>query len=200
MDLFELAGSALTIFTDKNVVKSEYLTTTMYQSLNPLFIMLFAPVFSWLWVALSKAKLEPPAPVKFGIALILLGLGFMVLNLGKASAVNGMIPAIFMVLLYLLHTIGELALSPVGLSLVTKLSPAQVVGFVMGFWMMASSLAHQAGKRIAQLTVVPENAPAEESLNLCLDVFTNLGFFAAGAGILLILISPIVSKWMHGIK
>jgi POT family proton-dependent oligopeptide transporter len=197
---FELAGSALTVFTDKNVIKSDYLTTTMFQSLNPLFIMLFAPVFSWMWVALSKAKLEPPAPVKFGIALILLGLGFMVLNLGKASAVNGMIPAIFMVFLYLLHTIGELALSPVGLSLVTKLSPAQVVGFVMGFWMMASSLAHQAGKRIAQLTVVPEDAPAEESLNLCLEVFTNLGLFAAGAGLLLILASPIVSKWMHGIK
>jgi POT family proton-dependent oligopeptide transporter len=197
---FELAGSALTVFTDKNVAKTSFITTTMFQSLNPLFIMLFAPVFSWLWVTLSKKNMEPAAPVKFGIALILLGLGFMVLNLGKGAAVNGMIPAMFMVFLYLLHTIGELALSPVGLSLVTKLAPATVVGFVMGFWMMASSLAHQAGKRIAQLTVVPEDAPASVSLELCLGVFTNLGLFAAGAGLLLILASPIISKWMHGIK
>ena len=106
----------------------------------------------------------------------------------------------FMVFLYLLHTLGELALSPVGLSMVTKLSPAKIVGFVMGFWMMASSFAHQAGKTIARYTVVPEGTPAEESLALCLSVFSNLGLIAAASGIVLILSSFVINKWMHGIK
>ena len=101
--------------------------------------MLFAPIFSWIWVKLAQMDREPGAPVKFGIGLILLGLGFLILNFSTATAINGMIAPMFMVFLYLLHTLGELTLSPVGLSMVTKLAPAQVVGFVMGFWMMGSS-------------------------------------------------------------
>lgn len=198
---FELAGSALTIFTKNNVnLEDSFLTVTMFQSMNPFFIMLFAPIFSWIWVQLSKNKMEPSAPVKFGIGLILLGAGFFVLNLGSGAAVNGMIPAMFMVGLYLLHTLGELTLSPVGLSMVTKLAPSQLVGFILGFWLMGSSFAHQAGKSIANLTVVDENATAEQSLELCLGVFSNLGLFAIAAGLFLVLASVVINKWMHGIK
>lgn len=197
---FELAGSALTLFTDRNVIKTSFFTTTMFQSLNPFFIMLFAPIFSWMWIKLSKSGYEPPAPIKFAAGLILLGIGFLVLNLSKGSAVDGMIPAMFMVGLYLFHTLGELALSPVGLSLVTKLSPAKIVGLVMGFWMLSSSFAHKFGEQIANLTAVDGNATPQQSLELCLGVFTNLGYFAIGAGIFLLLISPIITKWMHGIK
>lgn len=153
---FELAGSALTIFTENNIDKGKLFTTTMFQSLNPFFIMLFAPIYSWLWIKLSKANLEPNAAIKFGIALVLLGLGFLVLNFGKGMAVAGMIPAIFMVMLYLLHTLGELALSPVGLSLVTKLSPVKIIGFVMGFWLMSSSFAHMLGKHVATATAISQ--------------------------------------------
>jgi POT family proton-dependent oligopeptide transporter len=197
---FELAGSALTVFTMTNVRPNDYLNAAMFNSLNPFFIMLFAPIFSWLWVKLSKANVEPAAPVKFGIGLILLGCGFLVLNLSKGGAVDGLIAPMFMVFLYLLHTLGELTLSPVGLSMVTKLAPAQVVGFVMGFWLMASSFAHQAGKTIAQYTVVPEGTTATESLNLCLSIFNNLGLIAVCAGVVLILASVVITKWMHGIK
>lgn len=151
---FELAGSALTVFTKNNVMPNEYITVSMFQSANPLFIMIFAPIFSWMWLKLSKMDKEPAAPIKFGIGLILLGLGFLVLNLGEGYAEAGLIPAAFMLMLYLLHTLGELTLSPVGLSLVTKLGPVKIVGFVMGFWMMASSAAHMAGKTIAQMTTV----------------------------------------------
>lgn len=152
---FELAGSALTVFTDNNVdLRNSFLTTTMFQSVNPFFIMVFAPIFSWMWIKMAQKKIEPPAPVKFGIGLILLGAGFLVLNIGGGSAKAGLIPAMFMIFLYLLHTLGELTLSPVGLSLVTKLAPLKIVGFVMGFWMMASSAAHQAGSRIAKMTEV----------------------------------------------
>ena len=156
---FELAGSALSLFTARNVDRSLFgyeIKTTFFQSFNPLFIMLFAPIFSWVWIKLSNANKEPAAPYKFGMGLVLLGLGFLALNLGGASATAGMIPAIFMVLLYLLHTIGELTLSPVGLSLVTKLSPRHMVGFLMGIWLLSSSLAHQGGKHIAKLTTVNE--------------------------------------------
>ncbi|WMX14322.1 MULTISPECIES: peptide MFS transporter [unclassified Aureispira] len=197
---FELAGSALTVFTMNNVRPNDYLNAAMFNSLNPFFIMLFAPIFSWLWVKLSNANMEPAAPVKFGIGLILLGSGFLILNFSKGGAVDGLIAPMFMVFLYLLHTLGELTLSPVGLSMVTKLAPAQVVGFVMGFWLMASSFAHQAGKTIAQFTVVPEGTPAEESLSLCLSVFNNLGLIAVCAGGFLILASVVITKWMHGIK
>ena len=156
---FELAGSALSLFTARNVDRSLFgyeIKTTFLQSFNPLFIMLFAPIFSWVWIKLSNANKEPAAPYKFGMGLVLLGLGFLALNLGGASATAGMIPAMFMVLLYLLHTIGELTLSPVGLSLVTKLSPRHMVGFLMGIWLLSSSLAHQGGKHIAKLTTVNE--------------------------------------------
>lgn len=201
---FELAGSALTIFTDQNVDKNILgvleLKTSVFQSINPLFIIIFAPVFSWMWSQLNKRNAEPIAPVKFGIGMALLGLGFLVLNLGKGAAINGIMPGIFIIFLYLLHTLGELAISPVGLSLVTKLSPGRIVSIVMGFWLLASSIAHQAGKYIAKYTVVPKDATPEESLAQCLDVFTNLGFIAIGVGVFMLLMTPIVKRWMHGIR
>lgn len=200
---FELAGSALNLFTEKNVDKmflGAKLETSNFQSFNPLFIFLFAPIFSWMWIKLAKTGWEPPAPVKFGFGLILLGCGFLMLPLGKPFVVAGMMPAIFMILLYLCHTLGELALSPIGLSLVTKLSPAKLVGFMMGFWFLSSSIAHQAGKFIAFLTAVDESVSVEQTLAIGLKIFGNLGFIAIGAGVFLFILSPVLSRWMHGIK
>lgn len=156
---FELAGSAMNLFTERNINKNFLgmsFTTTFFQSVNPLFIMLFAPVFSWLWIKLGEKGKEPPAPYKFGVGLTLLGLGFLILTTGKTAAVAGLVPAFFLIMLYLLHTLGELTLSPVGLSLVTKLSPAKIVGLLMGIWFLSSSIAHQAGKHIAKFTTVSE--------------------------------------------
>lgn len=201
---FELAGSALSLFTERNVNKNVLglitLTTSNFQAVNAFFIMLFAPLFSVMWVKLAKSGLEPAAPVKFAIGILLLGAGFLVLNLGKAAAVAGIMPAIFLILLYLLHTLGELALSPVGLSMVTKLAPAKIVGFMMGFWFLSSAIAHQAGKWIASETAAEKDATPEQTLDLALGVFNNVGLFAVGAGVLLLLLSPIINKWMHGIK
>ncbi|GET49138.1 hypothetical protein RCZ02_19690 [Capnocytophaga felis] len=163
---FELAGSALNLFTARNVDKTLFgfeMKTTYFQSFNPLYIMLFAPVFSWIWIKLSNLNKEPAAPYKFGTGLLLLGLGFLTLKFGGSYAKLGMVPAIFMALLYLLHTLGELALSPVGLSLVTKLSPKHMVAFMMGVWFLSSSIAHQGGKHIAKLTTVNEKSIVESS-------------------------------------
>lgn len=202
---FELAGSALNLFTERNVNKNLMgfeLKTTFFQSVNPLFIMLFAPVFSWMWIKLANSGKEPSAPYKFAVGLLLLGAGFLVLNLGAPSAVQGLVPAIFLVLLYLLHTLGELALSPVGLSMVTKLAPPKIVGFMMGCWFLSSSIAHQAGKWISRFTAVEagENVSAVDTLAKAMPVFNNVGFFAIGSGVLLLLLAPMISRWMHGIK
>lgn len=200
---FELAGSALNVFTEENVDKTLFginFPASNYQSVNAFFIMLFAPVFSVMWVWLARKGWEPPAPIKFSIGLLLLGAGFLVLNIGKGAAVNGIVPAMFLIILYLLHTLGELSLSPVGLSLVTKLAPAKVVGFMMGFWFLSSAIAHQAGKWIASETAADPNATKEQTMNQALDVFNNVGLFALGAGVLLLILSPLIKKWMHGIK
>ena len=200
---FELAGSALTLFTKRNVDRNFLgveLTTSNFQAVNAFFIMLFAPVFSVLWVQLAKKGWEPNAPVKFAIGLLLLGAGFLVLNLGKAAATAAMVPALFLILLYLLHTLGELALSPVGLSLVTKLAPAKIVGFMMGFWFLSSAIAHQAGKWIAGEAAPGKDATPEQTLDLALGVFNQVGFFALGSGVLLLVLSPILKKWMHDVR
>jgi proton-dependent oligopeptide transporter, POT family len=200
---FELAGSALNVFTDENVNKELLgfsLKASMFQGANAFFIMLFAPIFSLMWVKLAQSNLDPSAPVKFAIGLLLLGAGFLVLNIGKGFAVEGIVPALFLILLYLLHTLGELALSPVGLSLVTKLAPTQIVGFMMGFWFLSSAIAHQAGKWISKATATEAAATKVETLNISLNVFNNVGLFSVGSGVLLLLFSPVLKKWMHGVK
>ena len=199
---FELAGSAINVFTAKNVDRfmfgSEF-PASFFQSVNPLFIILLAPVFSWMWATLAKKNLEPNAPLKFAIGVLLLGLGFVILGTSGGFATAGMVPVIFLILGYLLHTLGELCLSPVGLSLVTKLSPAKLVGFVMGIWFLSSSVAHQAGKWIASETA-SENFSAIDSLPKYTDVFMNVSYYALGAAALLFILSPFLKKMMHGIK
>ena len=176
------------------------LTTSNFQATNALFIMLFAPLFSILWVVLARKNIEPAAPLKFAAGLMLLGAGFLALNLGKPAVVAGIMPAIFLILLYLLHTLGELVISPVGLSLVTKLAPPKIVGFMMGFWFLSSAIAHQAGKWIASETAADKTATPEQTLDLAIGVFNNVGYFAIGSGVVLLVLSPILTKWMHGIK
>ncbi len=200
---FELAGSAVNIFTRDNVDKNLFglqLTTSNFQAVNPLFIMLFAPLFSVMWVWLARRGWEPAAPLKFAIGLALLGGGFVFLNLGRAAAVDALVPAYFLVIMYLLHTLGELALSPVGLSLVTKLAPERVAGFVMGFWFLSSAIAHQAGKWIARWTEVEEGAGREASLTQSLNVFTSVGVFALVAAGVLLVLAPTIKRWMHGVR
>ncbi len=199
---FELAGSAINVFTAKNVDKmimGNEMPTTFFQSVNPLFIILFAPLFSFMWQFLAKAKIEPPAPLKFAIGVLLLGLGFVILGISDGAATDGMVPVIYLILGYLLHTWGELCLSPVGLSLVTKLSPAKLVGFVMGIWFLSSSIAHQAGKFIATETA-SENLLPTESLTIYTGVFMNVGYIALGAAAVLFVLSPFLKKGMHGVR
>jgi len=207
---FELAGSAITLYTDRNVDRMMFgmeLPASVFQSVNPFFIILLAPAFSAMWVRLGNKGIEPPAPIKFALGLLLLGLGFLVFPLGAGAASAGMVPVMYLILAYLMHTLGELCLSPVGLSLVTKLAPTRIVGLIMGIWFISSSLAHQAGKIIANMTAGGGShggdeviLPPAESLVVYTDVFTNVGLIAVGASIFLLAISPILKKMMHGVR
>ena len=207
---FEQAGSSINLFTDRNVDRSLFgksIPASVFQSVNPAFILTFAPVFAWLWVRLDRRGIEPATPTKFGLGILQLGLGFGALYFGAASAGSDGVVAIGWLLLgYLLHTTGELCLSPVGLSMITKLSPARIVGLMMGTWFLSSAFAQYVAGLIAKLTGVKEHGGAEaalphpsETVMVYGDVFGKLGLVAVVVGVLVLLLSPLMQKRMHGI-
>lgn len=208
---FELAGSVISLFTDRNVNLStsfskDPIPPSIFQSVNPLFIILLAPLFSLFWEYLSKRNRDISDPVKFSLGLLQLGIGFGFLVFGaKQAGPDGLTPLIFLILAYFFHTTGELCLSPIGLSLVTKLSPAKIVAFVMGFWFLSSSLAGILGAEIGKLASIPESAPgakvsAMETLPVYAGVFEWISYTSIIAAIILFTLTPILKKWMHGIK
>ncbi|MEO1085914.1 MAG: oligopeptide:H+ symporter, partial [Acidobacteriota bacterium] len=142
---FEQAGSSMNLFAERytdRMVGDWEMPASFLQSVNPLFIIIFAPIFGWLWVALATR--EPSIPMKFGLGLALLGAGFLVMSWGSTyipDSPNGVSP-MWLIVTYFLHTAGELCLSPVGLSSVTKLSPARLVGQMMGTWFMGAALGN----------------------------------------------------------
>jgi POT family proton-dependent oligopeptide transporter len=206
---FEQAGSSLTLFTERNVDRTFFgseLKTSIFQSVNPLFIITLAPAFTWLWAKLNKLRMDPYTPFKFAWGLLQLGIGFGVLVLGAKlfASSSGMVPLAFLVIAYFLHTTGELCLSPVGLSMVTKLSPGRIVGFVMGAWFLSISFAHHLAAFIAKLTAAPEVGNGEVASPLVtLPIYTDVYwqstlFIIAAAGLLFLLAIPI-KRMMHGI-
>lgn len=202
--LFEQAGSSVTLFTDRNVDRWDFLTAGMFQSLNPLFIILLAPLFAWCWVRLARRGLEPTTPAKFGLGILQVGLGFAVLVFGAARAgADGQVAMIWLVLMYLLHTTGELCLSPVGLSMVTKLSVQRVAAMMMGVWFLSSAFASYVAGIIAGAMAIEDIGegalnPAE-SLAVYVTVFEKLAVVAVVIGVLLLLISPLLHRRMHGV-
>lgn len=201
--LFEQAGSSLTLFTDRNVDKAGF-TAGMFQAFNPFFIIVCAPLFAWLWVKLSAKGMEPTTPAKFGLGVFQVGLGFAVLVYGASHAdENGNVAVIWLALMYFFHTTGELCLSPVGLSMVTKLSVQRVAAMMMGVWFLSSAFASYAGGIIAGAMAIEESAhdsvDALSSLVVYTTVFEKLAIVAVVLGIAMLLVSPILHKRMHGI-
>lgn len=199
--LFEQAGSSLNIFADRHIdrqILGWEVPASMFQSLNAFFIFTLAPVFSIAWVWLGKKGYEPSTPVKFAMAIFLVGLGFLVLVLGANLAEEGARPGvIWLVLIYLFHTAGELCLSPVGLSMITKLSVARVVGMMMGVWFLASAGANYIASLIAGLTGADPGS--EDALANVLAVYTQVGLLAIAVAVGLLLLSPWLRRGMHGI-
>ena len=204
--LFEQAGSSLNILTDRGVDRTVFgyeVPASMFQSLNAGFIFTIAPLFAMLWISLSKRGMEPSTPIKFAMGLIFVGLGFLVLVFGMQSSSGIQTGLIWIVLIYLLHTIGELCLSPVGLSSVTKLSPQRIVGFMMGMWFFASAAGNFVAGKIAQATSSGEAGLVGETFSISqkvafIDVYTSVGLISIGCGLFLMIITPILKKLMHG--
>ncbi|MBP5371392.1 MAG: peptide MFS transporter [Bacteroidales bacterium] len=164
---FEQAGSSLTLYASENVNRNFFgsvIPASLFQSVNPMFILIFASPLSILWMQLAQRKKEPSTPIKFAMGILLLSIGFLLLGLAprflsfETIAENDTIlkiaavPAIFLVLSYMFQTLGELCLSPIGLSMVSRLAPPKIVGMVIGAWYLSSSLAFQVGGWIANLT------------------------------------------------
>jgi POT family proton-dependent oligopeptide transporter len=195
--LFEQAGSSLNLFTDRYVDRGG-VPASIFQSINPIYIILLAPLFAWTWTALGRRNLEPTAGAKFGLALIQLGAGFLVLVAGaNAVGIDVPTPVIFIFLIYLLHTTGELCLSPVGLSAMNRLAPAHMASLIMGTWFFASATGNFAAGLIAEATG-SENASGEGAAKeLVLSVYSQIGWIAVAVGVGVILISPLIKKLMH---
>ena len=204
--LFEQAGSSLNILTDRGVDRVIFgweVPASMFQSLNAGFIFTIAPLFAMLWIALAKRNMEPSTPIKFSIGIILVGLGFLSLVYGMKSSEGLQTGVLWIILIYLLHTLGELCLSPVGLSSVTKLSPQRIVGFMMGMWFFASAAGNYVAGLIAKATASESSGNSSEIFDNIqkqsfMDVYTDVGLMAIGCGILLAVITPILKKLMHG--
>lgn len=194
--LFEQAGSSLNLFTDRHV-DTAGVNASMFQSINAIYIVLLAPLFAIMWQMLASKGAEPSTPMKFGLAVIQVGLGFLVLVWGAESAgVNVPTPVIFIFLIYLLHTTGELCLSPVGLSAMNRLSPTHMASLIMGMWFFASATGNFAAGKIAEATG-GEGVGEEAGKQLVLDVYSTVGWYAVGIGITAMVVSPLVKKLMH---
>lgn len=196
---FEQTGASLNLFAERYVDRTIdafdfVIPTAWFQSLNAVFILIFATPFSILWVALAKRNLDPSAPAKFGLGLILLGLGFLFMVAAASIVARGeQAMPYLLVLTYLLHTYGELCLSPVGLSYVTKLAPSRFVSQMMGVWFLATSVGNLSAGLLSGMfeTDNLEAMPAQ---------FMNFVYFIVGAGVLLLLLSRPVKKLMGGVK
>jgi POT family proton-dependent oligopeptide transporter len=192
--LFEQAGGSLNLYTDRFVDRAG-VPTSLFQSINPIYIVLLAPLFAGLWQWLGKRGLEPSAPAKFALALAQVGLGFLVFVWGANMAgPAAMTPVLFLFLIYLLHTTGELCLSPVGLSAMSRLTPLHLGSFIMGAWFYMTAVGQFVAGKIGEAT---GGETGEMSRDLTLQIYNQIGWITIGVAAVVLALSPIVKRWMH---
>lgn len=189
---FEQAGGTFNLFAQENtnrVVGGFEIPTTWFQNINPIAIVTLAPIFSLLWVRLDKRKLNPRTPVKFAIAMFFGAVAFFIMSQASNSAAGGnLVSPMWLVIVYVLLTIGELCLSPIGLSMVTKLSPGKITSIMMGVWMASFALGNYFAATLEQILTKYD-----------LGLYPFIGGLMLVSGVLLLLLSPILNKFMKGI-
>jgi POT family proton-dependent oligopeptide transporter len=207
--LFEQAGSSLTLFADRNTDLSVFglfsISAGQTQFFNAAFIVLLAPLFSIMWNAMARRGFEPPIPVKFSLGLVGVGAGFLFLVWGAQFAGPDFKVGLWWLAgLYLIHSVAELCISPVGLSMITKLSIARIVGMMMGVWFLSIAVAQYVAGLVAQVasveTVGGQVTNLQVSLNTYIGVFTTIGWVSMGIGAILLLLSWPLKYLMHGVK
>lgn len=192
---FEQAGSTLTLFADRHTHNSflgmEF-PSTWWQSINALFIIVLSGVFAWLWITLAKMQREPSTPMKFVIGLLLVGVGFLILVPAASIIENtgGKVGIIWLLMLYFIHTVGELFLSPVGLSAMTKLAPVRIVGQMMGIWFLGAATGNFIGGRVGGLF---ESFPLK-------SIFLAVFLTSLAAALVMFFLVPWMKRLMGEIK
>jgi POT family proton-dependent oligopeptide transporter len=187
---FEQASTSLNLFADRltrNAVFGLEFPSSWFQSVNSAFLIALAPVLSWLWIRLGKR--QPSSPAKFAFGLLFAGLGFFVIAYASSLTSGGRVSPLWLTTVYLLHTIGELCLSPVGLSTVTKLAPARIVGFMMGVWFASIALGNFAAGWVAGFF----QSGSETAL---VSLFLKIAFVTSGAAAILVLLTPAIRRMM----
>jgi POT family proton-dependent oligopeptide transporter len=192
---FEQAGSSMNLFADRHTnlnVGGFEMPSSWFQAMNPLFILIFAPVFAGIWIGLGRRGREPSTPFKMVIGLALLGIGFLFLVVAGGTADRGMqASALWLTAAYLFHTLGELTVSPVGLSYVTKVAPVKFASLLMGAWFLSSSAANYLGGWLASYT---ETIPSQAQF---FSIFLATSF---GAALLLVVLVPMLKRLTRSVK
>lgn len=206
---YEQSGGSLNLMAERNVdmhVFGHELPSAMINNaVNPFYIIFLTPLFAVMWTFMTRKKIEPSTPMKFGLAFLFLGVGYYIFVLGgTVGKDSGYMPMIYFLLAYLVITTGELFLSPIGLSMITKLSPKQMVGFMMGMWFLASAFGQHLAGEIGAHMSVPHAAngaivSAVESLPIYMTGCKQIAMVSIGGGILLIALSPVIRKLMNGV-
>ena len=205
--LFEQAAGSMTLYADRVTDKMLFgisLTAAQFGAANAFFIFTLAPLFALLWTRLGKNGWEPSTPVKFSLGIAQAGLGFGALVYGAQFPDQaGVVSAWWLILAYLLHTTGELCLSPVGLSAVTKLAVPSVVGVMMGTWFLASAYSSYVAAQIATVAARPENEGATDLATAAAgytDLFSQLLYIGLTGAAVLLVLSPLLKRMMHGVR
>lgn len=203
---FEQAGTSLTLFADRNVDREIFgwvMPASMTQFFNPFYIIVFGSIFSVMWVKLSAIGRNPSIPIKFALGILQLALGFLVTLVAVNYADDYKVPLMTLVFLYMLHTTGELFLSPIGLSMVTKLAPKNIAGTAMGAWFLSYAIGNFVAGKIAALTggeggtVISDMG---EQLEVYTATFANIGYVLLGFALLIAIFSKPLNKLMHGVE
>lgn len=200
--IFEQAGGSLSLYAakhlDSNLLGFNVDPNIVNNSANSLFVILFAPLVGLLWLWLYAKKMEPNSIIKFGIGFLLLGAGFYVFFTGKFSAgIDGIAPLNIFTLAYFIVTFGEIALSPIGLSLMTKLATPKLQGFMMGMWFLASAYGQYVAGLFGAAISPSETATPVEKLAIYSQGYKQFALYAVIAGVLIIAISPLVKRLMQ---
>jgi POT family proton-dependent oligopeptide transporter len=208
---YEQGGGSLNLFAARNVNMNffgiELSSAAVNNGVNPVWVIFLSPIFGYLWITLSKKRLEPSSSIKFALGLILLGLSFYVFVLaGSMAGSDGKISLGMFVLGYFVMSSGELCLSPIGLSMITKLSPAKMVGLMMGMWFLASAFGQYVAGLVGTLMAIPSEGGGAarvinsvETLPVYMGVFQKIAWVSMGCGVLLLLLSPILKRWMKDV-